>query len=199
MRGQGDSKLQSLQPQSAQSLLPRWEMSGVLEGKVRALHLPLHHQTHLVPTPVPSSALPGQGSCVLGSSCCSTAGLGSASRGAKGTVRCRESSAVSQSSPQAALRSQEPAQQPLGDGKPKPPTKCRSMMDVQSPTALGSTALGHRVLASLGWMGEMGWRGDIRGSGSAWGKGRKAWGFGKRTLMLETGIGDGKAGPQEGK
>lgn len=48
---------------------------------------------------------------------------------------------VSQS-PQAALRSQVPAKQLLGGGKPTSPTKCWSMTDVPSPTVLSSTTLG---------------------------------------------------------
>lgn len=120
--GQGESKLQSLQPQDTQSLAGGCEMC--LGGTALPCIPSLCHQRHLVPTLVPSPALPGQGSHALGSSCCSAGGLGLASRGAKGPVRCGESSVVSQSSLQAALRSQAPAKQPLGGGKPTPPTKC---------------------------------------------------------------------------
>lgn len=120
--GQGESKLQSLQPQDTQSLAGGCEMC--LGGTALPCIPSLCHQRHLVPTLVPSPALPGQGSHALGSSCCSAGGLGLASRGVKGPVRCGESSVVSQSSLQAALRSQAPAKQPLGGGKPTPPTKC---------------------------------------------------------------------------
>lgn len=135
-------------------MLRDWSLAGgcemCLEEMARPCIPSLHHQTHLVLTPVPSPAQPGQGSHVLGCGCCSAGGLGLASRGAKGLVRCRGSSVVSQPSPQAALRSQAPAKEPLGGGKPTPPTKCRSMMDVQSPTSLGSTALGTQGFGHLG-------------------------------------------------
>lgn len=148
-------------------MLRAWSLAGGCEMCLGGTALPcipsLCHQRHLVPALVPSPALPGPGSHVLGSSCCSAGGLGLASRGAKGPVRCRESSVVSQSSLQAALRSQAPAKQPLGGGKPTPPTKCRSMMDMQSPT-------GQHSPGDMGvwpaWEGgvETRWTADIRGS-----------------------------------
>lgn len=152
--GQGES------PWESPRMLRDWSLTGGCEMCLGGTALPcipsLHHQTHLVPTLVPSPAQPGQGSCVLGRSCCSTGGLGLASRGAKGPAWCGESSVVSQSSPQATLRSQAPAKEPLGGGKPTPPTKCRSMMDVQSPTTLGSTALGTWGFGQLGREGRDG-------------------------------------------
>lgn len=49
---------------------------------------------------------------------------------------------VNQPSPQAALRSQASAKQPLGGGKPTSPTKFWSMIDMQSYAALNSITLG---------------------------------------------------------
>lgn len=137
----------------------------------------LHHQTHLVPTPVPSPALPGQRSCVLTSSCCSTDGLGLASRGAKAPVRgvLGGESVITPGSPEIT-----------GTCKAVPgrweanATYKVSKYDerAESPTALGSTALSRQGFGQPGReRGRQGGQGASGCPGGAWGKGKRQRGL----------------------
>lgn len=161
----------------------------------------LHHQTHLVPTPVPSPALPGQGSRVLASSCCSTDGLGLAGSGAKAPARgvLDGESVITPGSPEITGTCKAVPGRWEANATYKVPKYDES---AENLAALGSTALRTQGFGQPGReRGREGGQGASGHPDGAWGKGKRqrAWGFGRKALVLEMDIGDGKAGPQEGR
>lgn len=139
----------------------------------------LHHQTYLVPTPVPSPALPGQRSCVLTSSCCSTDGLGLASRGAKAPVRgvLGGESVITPGSPEITGTCKAVPGRWEANATYKVPKYDER---AESPTALGSTAVSRestRVWPAWEGTGETGWPGGIRVARWCLGQRQKAKGL----------------------